>query len=39
MDWHCPHLDHPAQLVHLINALRAGEPEAHLYIYVSCSHA
>merc|ERR1719234_2296382 len=26
MDWHSPHLDHPAELVHLINTLGTGEP-------------
>merc|ERR1712172_242458 len=26
MDWHSPHLDHPAKLVHLIDTLGTGEP-------------
>ena len=26
MDWYRSHLDHPSQLVHLIDALRTGEP-------------
>ena len=26
MDWDCPHLDHPAELVHLIHTLGTGKP-------------